>query len=147
MPVESHPTQCKTSHMACTAHHPTISLVRSHTCKEPRHQSHLCNAAETKNRTLFAWASQQHHHAIKRKLNNQKRRMIQYSPTIMFAQELLFVSARRSSSFAGNWKLQEHLCGCMIKVQELLCSRIFELQELLRGSLQWQFERNETGYM
>ena len=32
------------------------------------------------------------------------------------------------------WKLQELLCGCVIKAQELLC-----------GSLQGHFERNKTG--
>ena len=62
----------------------------------------------------------------------------------MYAQELLFASARRTEVLLAadcwsleleSWKPQELLCSCMIKAQELLCGRMFELQEFLSGSL------------
>ena len=67
---------------------------------------------------------------------------LQYSPKIMHAQELLFhpqeevlLAADCGSLELESWKLQELLCGCMLKAQELLCGRMFEPQELLCGSL------------
>ena len=149
MPVESHPTQCKTSHMAGTVHHPAMSPGPTPT-KNPG-TSRTC-AMQQKQRIEPYWHEQVSSTTMQLKKPKQSKKKDDTVQPKTNARARTSFCVRKKKFFfresleLESWKLQELLCGCMIKAQELLCSRIFEPQELLCGSLQWHFERNETGY-